>query len=232
MTFNSLEFPLFFSAVVVGLCLLRSVHSRKLFLLVASWYFYSIWSVSFAGLLIMTALVHWLAGRINKTWTLWAAVGFSVATLATFKYLGLWINSVVMPVGLSFYTFQAISYTVDVHRGVVDGKKTFWDVALYIGFFPQLLSGPIVRSGDFLGQLAQNRGVTKDGLALGFGQFAIGLFKKVFIADRMAVYVGDVFENCNLFGGATLWLAAIAYTIQIYCDFSGYSDMAIGTAKP
>lgn len=231
MTFNSLEFLVFFF-VVVGV-VLRLAHGipRKIGLLAASWYFYSLWNWKFVGLLALTAIVHWLAGRINRRWAVWGAVCCSVGILAAFKYLGLWIDSIVMPVGISFYTFQAISYTVDVYKGRVSGARSFLDVALYVSFFPQLLSGPIVRANNFFPQLEEERQTNLARMADGFGQFTFGFFKKVFIADRMAAYVGKVFENCNLFDGASLWVAAIAYTIQIYCDFSGYSDMAIGVAR-
>ncbi len=157
--------------------------------------------------------------------------------LAVFKYLGLWINSIVMPVGISFYTFQAISYTVDCYKGKQNNQRSLLDVALYISFFPQLLSGPIVRAGDFfpeLDRIISSKFCRTDlllNLKYAFIQFSFGMFKKVFIADRLSVYVGRVFDSCNLFDGYTLWLAAIAYMVQIYCDFSGYSDMAIGVAR-
>ena len=237
MLFNSLEFIVFF--VVVAFCVMRlpTVY-RKYGLLVASYWFYSMWSWKFAGLLAFTCVIHWIAARINKRWAVWCAIGGSVMILAAFKYLGLWVDSIVMPVGISFYTFQAISYTVDCYKGKLDNKRSFLDVALYISFFPQLLSGPIVRAPDFFPQL--DSAASQDCKAMriacldvkiAFVQFSFGLFKKVFVADRLSSYVGRVFENCNLFDGWTLWLAAIAYTIQIYCDFSGYSDMAIGVAR-
>ena len=234
MVFNSLEFLVFFSVVVFGIMRLPSGLSRKTGLLLASYYFYSLWSWEFALLLALTCIIHWAASRVNKRWSMWCAVGGSVLILAVFKYLGLWINSIVMPVGISFYTFQAISYTVDCYKGKIENKRSLIDVALYISFFPQLLSGPIVRAADFFPQLderAHNFKLRAAELEIAFSQFAFGLFKKVFIADRMSTYVGRVFENCNLFDGWTLWLAGIAYTIQIYCDFSGYSDMAIGVAR-
>lgn len=233
MVFNSLEFPVFFLVVAIGMRLMPGGFGKRVWLLLASWYFYSLLNWWFAGLLVLTAAIHWGAARINRKWSMCLAVGASVGILAAFKYLGLWIDSIVMPVGISFYTFQAISYTVDVYKGRLDGRRSFIDVALYIGFFPQLLSGPIVRAGDFFPQLdsiTNNQSPTTN-YSEAFGQFAFGFFKKVFIADRMSMYVGRVFENCNLFDCSTLWLAAIAYTIQIYCDFSGYSDMAIGTAR-
>lgn len=237
MLFNSLEFLAFFVVVAFGIMRLPGALPRKCGLLVASFYFYSLWSWKFAGLLAITCVIHWAAARVNKRWSMWCAVGGSVLILAAFKYLGLWIDSIVMPVGISFYTFQAISYTVDCCKGKIENKRPLIDVALYISFFPQLLSGPIVRAADFFSQLDKKTvepfcaSDVKMRLESAFVQFAFGLFKKVFIADRMVVYVGRVFENCNLFDGCTLWLAAIAYTVQIYCDFSGYSDMAIGVAR-
>lgn len=237
MLFNSLEFLAFFVVVTFGIVRLPGALLRKYGLLVASYYFYSLWSWKFVVLLALTCVIHWSASRVNKRWSMWCAVGGSVLILSTFKYLGLWIDSIVMPVGISFYTFQAISYTVDCYKGKLGNKRSLLDVALYVSFFPQLLSGPIVRAADFFPQMDKNAqsqfkwGDVKDRIPAAFEQFAFGFFKKVFIADRMSVFVGRVFENCNLFDGCTLWLAAIAYTIQIYCDFSGYSDMAIGVAR-
>ncbi len=234
MVFNSFAFLLFFSVVVVGVMRLPAGVLRKVGLLAASYWFYALWDWRYAGLLALTCVVHWAAARINQRWSMWCAVVGSVLILAAFKYLGLWIDSIIMPVGISFYTFQAISYTVDCYNGKIDNKRSLLDVALYVSFFPQLLSGPIVRAADFFPQLdfrALNYKIKASNLAPAFALFTFGLFKKVFVADRMSVYVGRVFENCNLFDGWTLWLAAIAYTIQIYCDFSGYSDMAIGIAR-
>ena len=234
MVFNSFEFIIFFLAVVFGIKSLPAGYAQKAGLLAASYFFYGLWSWKFAGLLALTCIIHYAAARINRRWSMWCAVGGSLMILAAFKYLGLWVDSIVMPVGISFYTFQAVSYTVDCHKGIIDNKRSFLDVALYISFFPQLLSGPIVRAADFFPQLdsrASNFTISAAELESAFTQFTFGFFKKVFIADRMSIYVGRVFENCNLFDGWTLWLAAIAYAIQIYCDFSGYSDMAIGVAR-
>ena len=237
MLFNSLEFFVFFLVVIFGVIRLPAGILRKTGLLGASYWFYSIWNWQFTVLLALTCAIHWACARVNKAWSMWCAVGSSILILAVFKYLGLWIDSIVMPIGISFYTFQAISYTVDCYKGKIENRRPLIDVALYISFFPQLLSGPIVRAADFFPQCdkicrepfcVSN---VKMRIEAAFVQFAFGLFKKVFIADRMAAYVGRVFENCNLFDGCTLWLAAIAYTIQIYCDFSGYSDMAIGVAR-
>ena len=231
MFFNSLSFVVFLAAIILLVMRLPRGDMRKWGLLLASWYFYSLWCWWFSGLLILTALIHYSCARINKKWSVTLAIMLSVTILAGFKYLGIWYTSIFMPVGISFYTFQAISYTVDVYKQRIPMNRSFVDVALYIGFFPQLLSGPIVRAEEFLPQLDEYRKFTFARFADGFGQFSFGFFKKVFIADRMASFVGEVFKNCEVFDGKTLWLAAIAYTIQIYCDFSGYSDMAIGVAR-
>ena len=231
MTFNSVEFALFFLFVATCVTRLPRGQSRKVGLLLVSLFFYSLWNWKFSLLLILTAIIHWGAALVNHRWSMYGAVACSVAILSVFKYLGLWIDSIVMPVGISFYTFQAISYTVDVYKGRIEARKSPLDVALYVSFFPQLLSGPIVRADDFFQELEVYRSLSCERLSCGFGQFSFGLFKKVFIADRMAPFVGKVFEGCNAFDGITLWVAAISYTIQIYCDFSGYSDMAIGVAR-
>ncbi len=139
--------------------------------------------------------------------------------------------SIILPVGISFYTFQTLSYTIDVYRNKLEPCDNFFDFALFVAFFPQLVAGPIVRASVFLPQLKTKRQLTLSRFAEGSKQFIIGLFKKAFIADNIAFFVDFVFKNVDVFDGATVWLAVLAYSIQIYCDFSGYSDMAIGISR-
>jgi len=138
--------------------------------------------------------------------------------------------SIILPVGISFYTFQSMSYTIDVMHGTIKSHSLL-DVALYISFFPQLVAGPIVKASEFMPQLKRNHMLTLSDLSQGVQIFVFGLFKKVVIADNLSVFVDDVFAKPLAFSTITVILAVISYSIQIYCDFSGYSDMAIGTAK-
>lgn len=178
----------------------------------------------------------------------------NLGLLATFKYLGFFaasfeaafgpalaavgwtpnldlLTGIVLPVGISFYTFQTLSYTIDVYRGGLRSCERFTDFALFVAFFPQLVAGPIVRASHLLPQFVGSRPLSWDRAVRGFSQFTVGLFKKVFIADRIAAFVDAIFANAELYDGAAIWLAVGCYSVQIYCDFSGYSDMAIGTAR-
>ncbi len=255
MTFTQIEFVLAFVVVLALVAVLRGREARKNVLLVASAYFYAYWDWRFLGLLAVVVVASHVAARqieragsrrAKRAW-LAASVVTSLGVLATFKYLGFFLDavspaleaaglragvvSIILPVGISFYTFQALSSTIDVYRGNVAARPSLRDHALYVAFFPQLVAGPIVRAADFLPQLDQDRGPSRDRLLLGLREFSVGLFKKVFIADRIAPLVDDVFSRPLAYDSATLWLAVLAYAAQIYCDFSGYSDMAIGTAR-
>lgn len=164
--------------------------------------------------------------------------------LGFFKYFNIFLGSaaallgknlgalkIILPVGISFYTFQALSYVIDIRRGKIPVENDFVKLALYISFFPQLVAGPIVRAADFLPQLREERRVSLAGVQWGVQVFAFGLFKKVVLADHLSVFVDDVYRAPAAFHWATLLLGAVSYSLQIYFDFSGYSDMAIGCAK-
>ena len=255
MLFNSVEFLLFYLAVLAlyyGLAPTGAWRLRKLVLLAASVLFYMSWDPAFVPLLgFMTALVFVAAlgvtgadaPRPKRIW-LTLGVGSSLAILGYFKYrafvlenlsgLGFRLDpralSVVLPLGISFYTFHAISYLVDVYRGRVAASRNFFDVALYIAFFPQLVAGPIARASQFLPQLAERRRLSSDVVDRALMLIALGLFKKVACADVLGEYVDEVFKNVSGYPGLNLAVAAYAYAFQIYFDFSGYSDMAIGFA--
>ncbi|WP_338419786.1 MBOAT family protein [Pseudodesulfovibrio cashew] len=171
----------------------------------------------------------------------------NLGLLGVFKYLNFFIDSatpllntlglhpgsldIVLPVGISFYTFQTLSYTIDVYSKRMEAHDSLLDFALFVGFFPQLVAGPIVRASHFLPQLESYRPLTSQNMYEGFQRFSYGLFKKVFLADRLAIFSDHVFANAGLYDCTSTWLAALAYTMQIYFDFSGYSDMAIGAAR-
>ncbi len=173
---------------------------------------------------------------------LWIAI--SLVFLGFFKYMNFFINSfrsvtgrdhvtlnIILPMGISFYVFSVISYLVDVYRGEIKAEKNLIHYAMYIAFFPKLTAGPIVRAKDFLPQIKAYRGLKLTDFETGIQIFVLGLFKKIVLADHLGVFVDDVFHAPSAFSTGTVILAAISYSLQIYFDFSGYSDMAIGVAK-
>src|SRR3954453_7683083 len=228
----------------------------KPFIVVASYVFYGYASWRFCILLGAVTLGNQAAamalGRTEderrRRWIVGVAVALDLGVLAVFKYYGFFVQNVddalhttgmglplplltiALPVGISFFTFQAISYVVDVKRRLVEPAKTI-DVAIYLSFFPHLVAGPIVRAREFLPQLASPRDPEHVAVGSGIALIALGLIKKLAIADYLARAVVDpVFAVPSAYHGPDLWLAAYAYTAQIYCDFSGYTDMAIGLA--
>lgn len=255
MSFASREFVLLLVATLVLLFAVRRVRWQNLCLLAISYYFYAYWDWRFLGLILLSTVVDYVIGlRLERCdvstirkWWLAASMIVNLGLLGVFKYCNFFIDnlrvalepfglnlqhlSIVLPVGISFYTFQTMSYTVDVYRRQLPACRSFVDFALFVSFFPQLVAGPIVRASELLPQIQRPRQLSSFDMLAGFRQFTIGLFKKVFIADNLAPYVDFQFENAGLFDAPSTWLAVTAYTIQIYCDFSGYSDMAIGTAR-
>lgn len=221
---------------------------QKLVLLFSSYLFLLALDARFLFcILLVTALTYFLALRLErakaKGW-LSVAVLLLIGILWYFKYTGFFINSIrnaigldsvtlsiVLPVGLSFYIFSALSYVIDVYREEYPAEKDFVSFALYIAFFPKLTAGPIVRGKDFFPQARVYRGITGDAFQTGIQIFVFGLFKKIVLADRLGVFVDDVFHAPVAFNTGTIVLAVISYSLQIYFDFSGYSDMAIGLSK-
>ncbi len=255
MLFTQIEFFLLFGLVLLACALLRSHAALKWVLLIASLYFYAYWDVRFVGLMLACITVNYTAARYldhreddrSRKWIAGVAIGLSLLGLGVFKYHGFFLENVqaavdgwgmrvpaldlVLPVGISFFTFQALSYTLDVYRRDIPATHSWRDVALYISFFPQLVAGPIVRAAEFMPQLDQRPRLSWERAGSGTRQFVRGLFKKAFIADQLAGFVDFTFSQYTEFSGLTLFVALVAYTVQIYCDFSGYSDMAIGTAR-
>ena len=218
----------------------KSVKASNIILLIASYIFVIYADIRFAVVLFLITLSTWYASKNNKT-----KLGIIVAILSLvfFKYTNFFIESftklfgddytalnIILPLGISFYTFSAISYIADVSKGKVDSKRLF-EVALYLAFFPKLTSGPIQRSKDFFDQIEKKRNVGFECFSVGIQIFVFGLFKKIVLADRLSVFVNQVYKTPLAFGSFTVFLATIAYSLQIYFDFSGYSDMAIGVAK-
>lgn len=252
MTFISAAFVILFLVTYLLCRAVKKENARHCILLAASYVFYAYWDVRFLFLLLFQTFVSYLlALRIEEAEERKKAKAYAVAGVACsliilgfFKYFNFFIDTadrlfgvgknavtVILPVGISFYTFQALSYLIDVYRGEVRARKSFVKVSLYISFFPQLVAGPIVRSGSFLPQLDEERKMSREALLTGAQIFLFGLVKKTVIANRLSVCVDAVYRAPEAFSSFSIALAAVAYTIQIYCDFSGYSDMAAGVAK-
>jgi alginate O-acetyltransferase complex protein AlgI len=250
----------FFVFLAVVLLVYHAVPARAWkyrFLLAASWFFYMSWSPWYIGVLLFTTVVDYYSGllienaasaRGRRSW-LAASVVSNLGFLAFFKYTNFLVDNgmflarcfgwevhdrtweIILPLGISFHTFQGISYTIDVYRKKLPAVRSFVDFALFVAFFPQLVAGPIVRAIEFLPQMVKPPKVTGDHVVEGLHWFLIGLFKKLLIADRLATFVDPVFATPALYDSATHFWATLAYAGQIYCDFSGYSDMATGCAK-
>jgi alginate O-acetyltransferase complex protein AlgI len=256
--FPTLAFGVFFLFVYfTAWSLDRENERRKLFLLLASWVFYAQWDWRFVALLIASAVLNWgvaaLIARSDEAGRKKLLVGLGVAAnlliLGVFKYYGFFVEQagellarfgwerdvplleIVLPVGISFFTFQGISYVVDVHRGKTPPARSLLDVMLLMSFFPHLVAGPIVRASDLLPQFERVPRLTREMAAHGFLLIGWGLFKKTVIASELATRLVDpVFFDPTAYGALDITAAVYAYAIQIYCDFSAYSDMAIGTA--
>ena len=250
MVFSSQTF-LFFFLPLAGLCvLIRSKPVQNALLLIASLIFYAWGEPKMVVLMVLVtlvaygsgfAIVHFKARPRAKKAVLIASVVVILGNLVVFKYLnflcrtfsflGLTDPGIALPIGISFYTFQILSYVIDLYRGKIALQRNFFYLLMYVSFFPQLIAGPIVRY-ETVEQEIRERSVTMDDLAQGFRRFVVGLAKKLLLANQVAqvatiVYSGDPAN----YGSLMYWLAAVAYTLQIYFDFSGYSDMAIGLGR-
>ncbi|WP_226389026.1 MBOAT family O-acyltransferase [Penaeicola halotolerans] len=259
MIFNSLEFAIFLPLVFLAYWFIfnRSIQARNVFLLVISYIFYGWWDWRFLGLIAFSSVVDYWAGiRIASTTTLktkkaflWLSLGVNLGLLGLFKYFNFFMTSlaeglsqlgihadpftlnVILPVGISFYTFQTMSYSIDVYRGQLTPTKDPIAFFAYVSFFPQLVAGPIERAVNLLPQFAVKHRFSYEQGAAGMRLILWGLFKKVVIADNCAIYVNQIFDNYQTASSLELILGAVLFAFQIYGDFSGYSDIAIGTAK-
>jgi alginate O-acetyltransferase complex protein AlgI len=254
--FHTTQFLDFFLITFAVYWALPFHRARMLFLLAASCYFYMSWNPWLISLILFSASVDYLiALRLARTESprtrlllVVLSVTVNLSLLGFFKYTNFFLGlahtaartvgirykarflSIVLPLGISFYTFETISYIVDVYRRRIAPERSVLNYALYIMFFPHLISGPIIRPRDFLGQLAREKRFDWQRFVLGVELLLAGLVKKVLIADRLAKPVDLVFHDPHAYSSGAVWLAALAYTGQIYCDFSGYTDMAIGLA--
>lgn len=257
MLFQTVEFLVFFTCVGTAYFWYRGT-SRQWLLLFASYYFYMSWDYRFGALILLsTAIDYVCAIRIEENSEnsrkrrlfLMASVVSNLLILGTFKYLGFFtrvvndashllgwetplpILSLTLPVGISFFTFQSMSHTIDVFRRHIRAERSFRMFALYVAFFPQLVAGPIVRAKDFLPQLRKTYHFSAARFYWGLDRIMLGLVKKVVIADNLSTVVDLVYASPSNFDTKMLWFATFCYSVQIYCDFSGYSDMAIGLAR-
>jgi alginate O-acetyltransferase complex protein AlgI len=256
MLFNSLEFALFFPVVTVLFFLLPHKF-RWMLLLAASCFFYMFFKPVYILILVFTIVIDYFAGiwiareqdRKKKKYLLVLSILSNVGVLAVFKYynfLAINFNAVIdslhhggdltllnilLPIGLSFHTFQAMSYTIEVYKGRQQPERHFGIYALYVMFYPQLVAGPIERPQNILHQFHEEKHFDYANMRSGLVQIAWGLFKKVVIADRLALFVNQVYDSPTTYTGLPLITATVFFAFQIYCDFSGYSDIAIGTAR-
>ena len=256
MLFNSFTFAIFLPIVFI---LYWSIPHRYrwLFLLIASYYFYMSWNPKYIVLILGTTIISYLAAicientdnkRIKQLF-LTGVVIASLGILFVFKYLNFCLDSLeelfrivsiqwspftldlILPVGISFYTFQTMSYVIDVYRGEIKAEKHFGYYAAFVSFFPQLVAGPIERTKNLLPQIKKEQRFLYEKASNGLKLMLWGYYKKIVVADTIAQYVDQVYDNLNDYKGFSLIIVIFFFSIQIYCDFSGYSDIAIGTAK-
>jgi D-alanyl-lipoteichoic acid acyltransferase DltB (MBOAT superfamily) len=259
MLFNSLDFAIFLPIVFLLYWFVaqKNLKLQNALIVVASYVFYGWWDWRFLSLIIFSTVVDYLIGQKLRTESqqskrkvlLWTSIIVNLGFLGFFKYynfflenfvdafslFGMQINTnslnIILPVGISFYTFQTLSYTIDVYRKKLEPTKDFMAFSAFVCFFPQLVAGPIERATNLLPQFYKKRTFEYDKAVDGMRQILWGLFKKVVIADNCAEFANHIFNNSADMNGSTLVLGAIFFTLQIYGDFSGYSDIAIGTSR-
>lgn len=253
MLFNSVSFLIFFPVVVLGYFVIPA-KVKNLWLLIASYYFYMSWQPVYALLILFSTISTFVCGLLidsacsRKRKKLYLAVNIiiNIAILFYFKYFNFFVetllelfpslsiaknNNMLAVVGISFYTFQSLGYCIDVYNGKTKKETNFLDYALFVSFFPQLVAGPIERSTNFLPQLKKTYKFDYDRVTDGLVMMAWGFFKKLAVADTAALLVNAVYNDVTNYTGVQLVLATVLFAFQIYCDFSGYSDIAIGAAN-
>ena len=255
MLFNSLEYFIFLPLIFVLYWIINPyVRARNILILGASYFFYGCWDPKFLLLIIASTFVDYFIGywieknEKQKLIILWISIAFNIGMLFYFKYFNFFVDSfatlltdlgfqanittlnIVLPVGISFYTFQTLSYSIDIYRGQLKPVKNFIDFASFVAFFPQLVAGPIERAKNLLPQITTKRDFNFSQASDGLRLILFGLVKKVFIADNLAIYADQIFNSPEVYNGGELFLGATYFSFQVYCDFSGYSDMAVGSA--
>ena len=259
MIFNSLNFTLFLSIVFVFYWFVtnKSLKIQNILLLVSSYFFYACWDWRFLFLLIFSTVLDYYTGikmsdaknQASKKFWFWLSISFNLGFLGVFKYynffaasfadaianFGMQVNpltlKVILPVGISFYTFHGLSYVIDIYKDRIKAEKNFIDYSVFVSFFPLLVAGPIERATHLLPQIQKKRVFNFENAVDGLKQILWGLFKKVVIADNCAKFANIIFDNYTDYSGSTLALGAVFFAFQIYGDFSGYSDIALGTAR-
>jgi D-alanyl-lipoteichoic acid acyltransferase DltB (MBOAT superfamily) len=259
MLFNSLNFAVFLPVVFVlyWFATKGNLRHQNFLLLVSSYFFYACWDWRFMFLLISSTLLDYITGiKIHeaksqkwKLFWLWLSISINLGFLGVFKYYNFFATSfsealtqlgfkdnfgtlqVILPVGISFYTFHGLSYVLDLYKNKIKPERDLIVYSVFVSFFPLLVAGPIERATHLLPQLLNNREFDYAKAVDGLRQILWGFFKKIVIADNCAIYANTIFENPGTYPGSTLILGAFFFTIQIYCDFSGYSDIALGTAR-
>ena len=259
MFFNSLDFAIFLPIVFIlyWFATKKNLRLQNILLLVASYFFYACWDYRFLFLLIFSTLLDYYTGlkmqdaktEEKKRFWFWLSIGVNLGFLALFKYYNFFIDSlthsfsllgfkanfwtlqVILPVGISFYTFHGLSYVIDIYKSRIKPERNFIDYSVFVSFFPLLVAGPIERATHLLPQIKAERSFDKNKAIDGLRQILWGLFKKVVIANNCATFANTIFNNSDKYNGSTLILGAVFFAFQIYCDFSGYSDIAIGTAR-
>ena len=259
MLFNSVSFALFLPIVFVPYWFATRGDRKfqNILLLVSSYYFYACWDYRFLFLLIFSTLLDYVTGikiyqaedSLKRKFWLWLSICINLGFLGVFKYYNFFASSlaeglsalgfksnfetinVILPVGISFYTFHGLSYVIDIYKKRIAPERNFIDYSVFVSFFPLLVAGPIERATHLLPQLLKKRTFDYTKAVDGLRQIIWGLFKKVVIADHCAEYANTIFNNSASYSGSTLVIGALFFTFQIYADFSGYSDIAIGTAR-
>jgi alginate O-acetyltransferase complex protein AlgI len=259
MLFNSIDFAIFFPIVFVlyWFATKGNLKLQNLLLLIVSYFFYACWDYRFLFLLMFSTFLDYYTGlrmfdaksRSMKKFWFWLSVGINLGFLGVFKYYNFfaeslagslsavgfhadfWTLQVILPVGISFYTFHGLSYVIDIYKDRIKPERNFVDYSVFVSFFPLLVAGPIERATHLLPQIQTRRVFDRANAVDGLKQVLWGLFKKVVIADNCAEYVNMVFNNSGSYSGSTHIVAAIFFAFQIYGDFSGYSDIALGTAR-
>jgi alginate O-acetyltransferase complex protein AlgI len=259
MLFNSIDFALFLPIVFVLYWFVfhHSLKFQNLLIVAASYVFYGWWDWRFLGLIIFSTVLDFFIGKalqktkheIQRKLLLYSSITVNIGFLGVFKYYDFFVTNfieafsffgfeisagslnIILPVGISFYTFQTLSYSIDVYRRKLKHTDDFIAFSAFVCFFPQLVAGPIERATNLLPQFLKARKFKYEQAADGMRQILWGFFKKVVIADNCAVFVNQIFDNPDSLSGSTLFMGAVLFSFQIYSDFSGYSDIAIGTSK-
>ena len=259
MLFNSIDFAIFLPIVFVLYWFIvnRNLKLQNSLIVIASYVFYGWWDWRFLLLIFLSTIVDYTVGlqlskatkKSNRKILLWLSLLVNIGLLVYFKYYNFFLNNfitafsffgmhinantlnIILPVGISFYTFQTLSYTIDIYRYKIKPTKNFIAFIAFVSFFPQLVAGPIERASNLLPQFLRKREFNYSRAVDGTRQILWGLFKKVVIADNCARFANEIFSNSGDLNGSTLLLGVVFFTFQIYGDFSGYSDIAIGTAR-